>query len=371
MDELFFMLFAVFVGSIAIQTLFLWVVFFTLALHKQKETSNSQLPPVSIVISARNEVHNLDRFLPAVLEQDYPEYEVVLVNDHSDDESEYILKIYAERFPQLKIVNLNHSVSFSTGKKFPLSIGIKSAKYEHVLLTDADCRVNKQWAKQMMSSYSDIGTDIVLSYGAYSKHKGLLNKLIRYYAFFTAEQYLSFAAIKRPYMGVGRNLSYSKHLFFAQGGFISHYHIPSGDDDLFVNKAANSKNTSICLEPSAFTYSEPKKNLSAWFRQKQRHISTGRYYKPWQRWTLSMYPFSLLMLLISGIILLSFGMYFWWVLGLLVFRYISFLLVQYLNLNKLKEKDLWVLSPLWELLIFAFNTFISIQNAIRPPVKWK
>ncbi len=368
--DVYFIIFLVFVAAVVVQAIFIWGIFSALAFKKTTTKANVQ-QPVSIVISARNEAHHIETFLSALLEQDYPEYEVVLVNDHSDDDTEDILKIYQERYPHLQVINLKNSVHFFSGKKFPLSIGIKSAKYEHILLTDADCKVSPHWVQEMQKAYQKRGTELVLSYGAYEKQKGVLNKLIRYYSFFTAEQYLSFAAIRLPYMGVGRNLSYTKSLFYKQKGFISHYGIPSGDDDLFVNKAATSKNTEICLTPESFTYSKPKTNLSAWFRQKRRHISTGRYYKQWQRWSLSMYPFSLLVMLISGIFLLSVQKYIMWVGALLVFRYLSFYTIQYFNLKRLIENDLWLLSPLWELLIFAINTLITLLNTFLPRVKWK
>ncbi len=370
-QNIYFIILLIMVATVIVQTLFLWGLFASLAFYKKKEKVSKTTFPVSIVVSARNEAHHLDRVLPSLLEQQYPEYEVVLVNDHSKDDTEGILKIYQAQYPHLKVINLKNSVHFFSGKKFPLSIGIKSAKYEHILLTDADCKVSEHWVQEMQQAYQNESTELVLSYGAYEKQKGILNKLIRYYAFFTAEQYLSFAAIRLPYMGIGRNLSYTKSLFYKQNGFISHYNTPSGDDDLFVNKAATSKNTEICLTPESFTYSQPKTNLSAWFRQKRRHISTGKYYKQWQRWSLSMYPFSLLVMLISGIFLLSIQKYIVWVSALLAFRYLSFYTIQYLNLKRLKENDLWLLSPLWELLIFAINTLITLLNTFLPRVKWK
>lgn len=370
LKDIYLIVFVVFTAAVFTQSIFLWVVFSSLSFFRNKKKETTQRP-ISVVVSARNEANNLQKYLPKLLEQDYPTYEVVLVNDQSDDETPYILKVMAERYPHLKVINMNSSVSFYPGKKFPLSIGIKSAKYEHILLTDADCEVGPQWINEMQAKYEDGKTAIVLSYGAYRKQKGLLNKLIRYYAFFTAEQYLSFAAIRLPYMGVGRNLSYTKSLFYQQKGFIAHYSIPSGDDDLFVNSAATRRNTKLCLSPHAYTYSQPKQSLAAWFRQKRRHISTGKFYKPWQRWTLSMYPFSLLVMLVCSPFLLASHTLFWWVVGLLSFRYLSFYIIQFFSLKRLKEKDLWILSPLWELLIFAINTLITIMNAVRPRVGWK
>ena len=166
------------------------------------------------------------------------------------------------------------------GKKFPLSIGIKTAKYEIVLLTDADCvPASELWIEKMQETYDD-DTEIVLGYGAFHKKKGLLNKLIRWETFHTALQYFSYTLAGKPYMGVGRNLSYKKTVFFRHKGFSAHNNILSGDDDLFINNAATKKNTKINIDKDAFTLSEPVKSWGQWVKQKTRHYSTGKHYKP-------------------------------------------------------------------------------------------
>jgi hypothetical protein len=140
-----------------------------------------------------------------------------------------------------------------------LSIGIKSSKYEVMLLTDADCTpASDLWIQKMQDAYRD-GVEIVLGYGAYKKQKGFLNKLVRFETFHTALQYLSYALAGMPYMGVGRNLSYRKELFYRVKGFSSINHIPGGDDDMFINKVSTKKNTAIVVDKDAFTLSESPK----------------------------------------------------------------------------------------------------------------
>ena len=162
------------------------------------------------------------------------------------------------------------------GKKFPLSIGIKSSKHEILLLTDADCiPASENWIQKMQAGFSE-GIEIVLGYGGYKKRKGLLNFLVRYEAFHTALQYLSMALGGLPYMGVGRNLAYKKSLFYQQKGFAAHHHLPGGDDDLFINSCASKRNTAVCIDQEAFTYSTPPATWKSWYLQKRRHNSTGR-----------------------------------------------------------------------------------------------
>jgi len=192
-------------------------------------------------------------------------------------------------FKSLNVVELTQEAIHISGKKYPLSIGIREAKHEVLLLTDADCvPASEHWVEKMQDGY-DGNIEIVLGYGAYHKKSGLLNKLIRFETFHTALQYLSYALAGTPYMGVGRNLSYKKSLFFKSKGFSSINHIPSGDDDLFINKTATKDNTAVVIDPDAITRSIPKTTWSAWMRQKSRHYTTAKYYKPKHKFLLGLY----------------------------------------------------------------------------------
>ncbi len=207
-------------------------------------------------------------------------HEILVVNDNSLDETHYLLEALQQDFPQLQVVELKQEAKLIPGKKFPLSIGIKSAKHDILLMTDADCiPASEFWIQKMEGGFQE-GTEIVLGYGAYHKRKGWLNKIIRFETFHTAIQYLSYALAGIPYMGVGRNLAYRKEVFFRHKGFSAHNHIPSGDDDLFINRVANRDNTALVLDKEAFTLSIPKKKWGDWWKQKQRHFSTAKYYKP-------------------------------------------------------------------------------------------
>lgn len=363
-------IFAVFSIAFLVQISYIWLVFARLAFYKPQNDKRME-KPVSVVITSKDDYYFLKKYLPIILTQDYPDYEVVLVNDHSDDETDDFLKQLADQYSHLKVVNMSFSVSFYPGKKFPLSIGIKSAKNEILLLTDADCKVNsKNWIRNMQQGFSD-STQIILGYGPYQPKKGLLNTFIRYYSYFTASQYLSFALAKMPYMGVGRNLAYRKSMFYENNGFISHYKVPSGDDDLFINQTANNTNTKICINPDSFTYSEPKTTFGQWLKQKRRHISTGKLYKPKHQFLLSLYPFSLLVFYA----LFGWQMYtsylFYYVLGLFAIRLFSFLFIQKTTMDKLGEKKLFLTSPLLELFIFLLNSVLVIINTIYKKNKWK
>ena len=370
-EPLLFCVLVVFTLSAFIQLLYYWAVFARLAFRRQKVDQSIPDQPVSVVICARNEYRNLAANLPLILQQDYPNFEVVVVNDNSDDESNYLLKDFELEYKNLKIVTISQTLNFFSGKKFPLSIGIKSAKHELLLLTDADCKPrSSQWLRQMQRNFTP-GTDIVLGYGAYETAPGLLNKLIRFDTIHIAIQYFSLAMARIPYMGVGRNLAYRKSLFYKNNGFISHYRIPSGDDDLFVNKAANNRNTRIETAQGSHTLSLAKTNFSGWVRQKRRHFSSSKYYKPSHKFVLGLYLLSQILFLASFIILISQLWLYQVVLGIFGLRLLSQMFIFKKCMIQLEEKNLLLLLPLFEVFFVIFNPLISLTNIFQPKIPWK
>jgi glycosyltransferase involved in cell wall biosynthesis len=269
----------IFIFSCLIQIFFQWYFFFRISSFNHSGTEVERLPPVSIVICARNELPNLKRLIPLLLEQEYPEFEVVIIDDRSDDPMyDYMLEQKAEH-RQVRLVRINYTPEGMNPKKFALTMGIRSARYENLVFTDADCFPDSpQWLKAMASQMSG-NEEIVLGYAPYFKEPGFLNLLIRYDTFYTAVQYFSFAMAGLPYMGVGRNLAYKKSLFMKLKGFYKHMPLTGGDDDLFVNRASTDGNFAMCLNPEGFTHSIPKKTWYSWYRQKTRHLSVSRFYK--------------------------------------------------------------------------------------------
>ena len=370
--QLLNLVFYIFIISFFIQLIYYWGIFSRLAFYRKKGvTDKKYYRPVSVVISAKNEYENLLINLPLILEQDYPDFEVVLVNDCSEDDTDYLLRTYTEKYPRLKVVNIINNVNFFSGKKFPLSVGIKSAKNEILLLTDADCKPNsKNWIAEMQSNY-DSKTAIVLGYGAYEKKKGFLNKLIRYDTLRIGIEYFSLALSGFPYMGVGRNLSYTKKLFYDNKGFTSHYTIRSGDDDLFINQSAKRKNTAIEISLDSHTLSEPKATFSLWFRQKRRHLTTGRFYKLSHKFLLGLFAFSQFTFFLAFVVLLIFMHQLIIIIPLLTIRLLSQLVINKKCIDKLNEKNLLLFSPLFEFILMIINIYLSFTNIFIKNTKWK
>lgn len=339
--------------------------------HKTHEPLSSTLPPASIIICARNEAENLAKFLPSVFEQDYPTYEVVVVNDCSYDGTKDFLKEFALKHSNLKVVTIQEDENYTHGKKIALMLGIKGAKHEHLLLTDADCRpADKNWLKGMMKCFTT-DTDIVIGYGAYEKQKGFLNKIIRFDTFMIAQQFLSFSVAGKTYMGTGRNLAYKKSLFFKLKGFASHYHIESGDDDLFVNEAANKYNSNVQINLSDFTISRVKTTLKEWMAQKRRHISTFVNYSSASRFRLMMLTGSQYLFFASFVALLIFNVALFLILFLFLLRLLIQIIIFKKSMAELGEKDLLLLSPVIELILLFIYPLITVSNAFLKKNKWK
>jgi biofilm PGA synthesis N-glycosyltransferase PgaC len=331
------------------------------AFYKSQPSYKSEQEPVSIIVAARNEHDNLQRFLPGILNQDYPEYEVVVVNHCSWDNSQQYLEELQTRYKHLKISQLIEQEKYPTGKKFALTIGIKAAKYDVLLFTDADCEpASDQWLKLMQSRFTG-NKEIVLGHSPFYKKKGLLNLYARFETFITSLFYFSFALAGNAFMGVGRNMAYRKEVFFRHKGFASHQHIMSGDDDLFVNEAATPYNVAIEFSPESFVLTEPKTTFESWARQKSRHMTTGKYYKASHQRALGIYYASLFLFYGALVAALCVDLNTWPVVaGIYLLRLITQVIVYYNAAVKLRcTRMMWalpLLDVLYVLYLLIFGT---------------
>lgn len=379
-NQLSFIVLIIFALAWLVQMLYHWLLFRRLAFHKNKK-KNTHYEPVSVIVCARDAYEYLLDLIPAVLSQDYPEFEFVIVNDCSQDDTEEYLKDLARNNPKINLVNLTQNLNFFQGKKFPLSMGIKSAKYDLLLLTDADCLPNtNQWIKEMVGTYTD-DTEIVVGYGPYFERKGLLNKLIRFDTLYIAMQYLSLAMAKKPYMGVGRNLSYRKSTFMKNKGFTSHYNIPSGDDDLFISQVANKRNTDVCIDAINRVESEPKRSWASWIRQKKRHYSTGIKYKSQTNRILGFllgsrlayYPTLIALFFMPHAFDLSIGSFYYYIIiGLFaLLHYITMFIIYHKSAKQLGEKHLGLIfTPIYDCFFMIFTTLLGIWSTFFKPKGW-
>ena len=364
-------LFCFFIAVIVIQLFYYLMVFGKFSFAKAKKNNPKKIP-ISVIVCAKNEEENVTKFIPLLVEQDYPNFEIVLIDDASSDETLEVFEAFEKQYSNIKLVKVANNEAFWGNKKFALTLGIKAATKEYLLFTDADCYpVSRNWITEMSASFTMQKT-IVLGYGAYEKiPNSFLNKIIRFETLLTAVQYFSWAKFGKPYMGVGRNLAYKKDEFFKVDGYRDHLKIRSGDDDLFINQVAHRKNTTICFTLESFTYSKPKTTFSAWFTQKRRHIATANYYKTFDSFQLILFYFSQILFLILPVILLSFQFQWIIVLSLIGFRYLFTWISLGYAAGKLKEKDVMFWFPIIEIILIFTQLNIFITNIFSKPVNWK
>ncbi len=336
----------------------------------KRRYSITEKPPISLLIACRNEEDNLEKNLPKLLDQKYPIFELILVDDASTDNTLSVIKAFAEKNDRVQYESILKTSSYTGNKKNAVTKAVQNASYEHLLLTDADCEpASKYWIQNIATQFSE-EVQLVLGYGAYKKSTTWLNKLIRYETVLTAWQYFSYGLLGIPYMGVGRNMAYTKSMFKYAKGFQHHQHIKSGDDDLFINQIANKNNTSFCWWLESHTISEPKKTFANWFQQKRRHITTANLYKPIHQVLLGFFYLSQFLFYLLAIFLLVAAYNSQLVLVLIGFRFVVYYLCLIPTTSKLNEKDLIFFAPFLEFFLVVLQLCIFINNLLQKPAKW-
>ena len=346
--------------SLIIQAIYLGYFTSRLSFHKDNKEFISK--SVSVIICAKNEAENLKKNLPKIFNQKYDDFEVIVVNDRSWDNTKEILNNFKDQFTNLKIVTIPENKNDDFGKKLALTVGIKAAKNNHLILTDADCYPTSDlWIKEMSKGFKK-EKQIVIGVGIYEKENGFLNKIIRYDTAQIAINFMGFAIAKVPYMGVGRNLGYTQEIYYLNNGFKSHYHISSGDDDLFVNQSSNNTNTNVVFNENSLTVSSSKKDFKSWLHQKKRHHTTNSNYKNKHKFLLLLQYFAAISFYICFLFLLTKNLYQALVLIIFFFRYIIIVCLFYNPFKIMKCKDLLLKFPLYEIILLICQPLFQINK---------
>ena len=335
-------------------------------------------PPVSVIICARNEGDNLNRFLPLVLEQNYADYEVIVVNDGSCDDTEDIIKNLQKVYHNLYITNIPQETRIISHKKLAITVGVKAAKNEILLFTDADCRpLTPDWITTMVRNF-DGQTEFVLGHGNYYREHGFISKMVSYDTLTIAMQYMGFALLGYPYMGVGRNMAYRKSTFFNHKGFAGFLHVASGDDDLLINAFGEKHNTRIEPSREAETLSLPKTTFRDWYYQKLRHLSTVDVYKSGSKMWIGLEPLTRGLFYLTIILLAIFGYNNPIVLAIAAGSFLLRFLIQFIIINLTarvyNDKKFGLSIILFDILLPLITLYIlTIDKMFRHKAKfiWK
>ena len=352
------------IGSFLVQ-LFYLLCFNSRLLVIEKTKKDLNNPDISVIICARNEEENLKLNLEKFLNQDYDNYEIIVVNDRSWDNSLEFLNKLKKKYINLKVVDIPDNKTDHFGKKLAITLGIKAANNNHLLFTDADCYpYTNSWITNMSIGFHN-KKEIVLGAGIYAKENSLLNKIIRYDTAQIAVNYLSFAKAKITYMGVGRNLGYTQDIYYLNEGFKSHYHIASGDDDLFVNQAAKNNNSQIIFNKESITISSPKKKWRDWIIQKKRHHTTNSKYKTSHKFILGLHYLSSFLFNLSFIILLISETTKVEISIIFALRYLIIVCIFYRPFKILMCKDLLWVFPIYEIILLICQPIFQINKKNR------
>lgn len=363
-----FFLVALFACAILMQFFLLLFLFPKVLRHKEVEKSAPRRG-VSVVIAAHNERKNLTRLLPLLINQDHPDYEIVVAFDRCTDGSEGLVKTFDPLL--VKTVSIEQVPEDFNPKKYALTRGIELAEKEIILLTDADCYPgSSRWISEMQQAF-DPKTEIVLGFSPYEYRQGFLNSFIRYETLLTAIQYLSFGLIGKAYMGVGRNMAYLKSLFVLSNGFAEIKRLTGGDDDLFVGKNASSVNVKICISPDAKIYSIPKITWKDFFRQKIRHQAAGKKYSLKNKLKSLLFPVSGVFLYFSTILLYLINPTNSYILPIFVCRTLVLIVIFALITRKLGETTKWYLFPLLDLSYIIYYLITGITAIFSKNIKWR
>ncbi len=370
-EELKIYLYIALLTTIFFQIFYFAFYYLRLIFYKKKSVANYDKPSVSVIIAAQNESENLKTNLKYFLQQNYPDFKVIVVNDASVDDSATILAQMQSLHNNLYVTNIPLNKQFRHGKKTALTIGIKAAETDILLFSDADCKPSSEnWIQSIVANF-DIETQIVIGYGGFEKEKGFLNRLIRTDNVFIAMNYLSFALARTPYMAVGRNMAYRKSFFMQKKGFASQMNLLSGSDDLFINQNATPKNLKTEISPESFTLSKTKRTFKEWKIQKTRHLTTAKYYKFKHKFLLAFEPFTRLLTYFLSIFLMILNYKLIVIALLFTFRNLLFYFIFYKTSKKLNQKGLFITAIFFDLIQPFLNLIFYIFARKKNELIWK
>lgn len=363
-------------GLFAIQTLYYLIPYARplraagKAERSEKRTADKTPKPVSVIVYAKNEFENLHKYLPSLLTQDYPEYEIIVVNDGSTDESDNILKTFEHEYKHLYHTYIPEDVKYLSRKKLALTVGIKAAKHDILLFTEANCQpLSQKWISTMAGRYTP-DTKIVLGFCGYGSYKGLFHKLVAYDNLMTGLQYISSALCRHPYKGNGRNLSYRKELFFEHKGYYKSLNLHAGDDDLFVNESATPSTTEVEYSADSITEMAQIERFGVWKEMKVSRAATQRYYRGWTLTFYRLEEVSYLLFLLAVLASIGIGISGNWLISvvgaiLLILRFITTATILSKSARLLQQKPFTRWLPLLELIQPIFNLYVRIYRIFR------
>jgi len=364
-------IFYVFVAVVVLQMVYYLVIYGKFAFAKPQDITTKKLP-VSVIVCAKNDSENVKRLIPLLAAQNYPDFELVLIDNASSDDTLDVFEEFEQQYPNIRLVKVENNEAFWGNKKYALTLGIKAAKKEYLLFIDANCVPNSpEWIAHMASQFT-MSKTIILGYAAYEKKKNsFLNKIIRYDGMLNATQYFAWARAGRPFNGNGRNLAYKKEEFFKVNGYINHMKMHMGEDSLFINEVATPKNTAICYTPESFTYRESKKSFKGWIKEKRKKTYTASFFRSFDQLQIKAFYVSQLSFIVLAIVLAALQFNWMFLVPVIVLRYIISWVTMAQSAKRLQEKDAVYWYPVIEIILIFTQLYVNCTNLFSKQAHWK
>mgnify|MGYP001159938217 CR=1 FL=1 len=363
-------LFYIFLVATVIQLLYHVLIFIRIWFYKESEHVNYK--PVSVIVSSKNQLDDLRSNLIYFLDQEYPEFEVIVINDASSDGTDDYLEELQKKYDYLKVVTntIQENDRFNKGRKFGITLAIKSATHDNLLFSDADSYPSSnQWIKKMQAYFSS-KNQIILAHSRLEKRKGLLNRLLRYESLYEGLLSFSSALCGFPLLAQPRNLGYNRQLFFSINGFFSHLNLSRGEAKLFVDEASNSRNTAVCLSAEAMTLSNKQKSYLEWFYHKRSYFHLAKRLRFSSLMILGMNFFSQLSFWMLIPVLLIYQINTQLVLLAFSLRFCMQYIVYWKMCKFTNEYGLLWFLPFYEISLMLIHLILSLSTFIKKVHDW-
>ncbi len=366
---IFTVLFYIFVAVTVIQIIY-YFYFSVFAFEKNKTQLKSNEIPVSIIILVKNEAENLTNYIQTILQQNYSNFEIVLINNASSDSTLDIIEELQKQHLNIKLVNVENTEAFWGNKKYALTLGIKAASHEHLLFTETNSiPLSKNWIREMTLNFSKEKTIVIGHKKLKSKKHSFSNLLFRFDNFINTIQSFSYAKTGNAFTANSSNIGYTKNDFFKVNGFINHLNIFIGESDLFLKDASTNKNTVIAISNASFVESSGIYSFKKWFSKKRKQSIVASLYK-------FKHKFFLRLFIISKILFYPLAIYLailnWKIITPIIFVYF---LIQYIIIGKsaykLQEKQILFFLPILDICLVLLQITIFISTRISKPTHWK
>lgn len=361
-------------GLLLFQILYYVIVYNRVAFYKNKPIDDDKITTngISVIIIAQNDELNLQENLLQILEQEYPLFEVIVINENSNDDSEFVLHILTENYKNLKIINLQENINKFITRKFSLDIGIKSAKYDTIVITEPKCCPSSfSWLSHINEQMQNKKKKIAIGFCGIKPSKGFLNQFVQYDSVTNAMNCFSFALIGNPYTGVNENIAYSKDFFFRNGGLISQYRTHTGSNDIFVNRYANKSNTSVVLNKDSFTYCNSFSSYSFFKRNKINNYLAFKHFKFKDKFLLSLLPFDSLLLYLGIIFLIIIRFPWQYCIPVVVVKWLIQILYYKKCMKKFEIKNCYMLTPFMEVYFMFLHFNLFVKSLFIKKNKWE